>query len=94
MIRTTPGNPVLQTWRPWTSLALIVHELVTKAIKHGALLNPCGSVTIITRCDCDACELAWVERGGPAVDTPPVRTGVGFQVLHRSVTGPFGGTVT
>jgi PAS domain S-box-containing protein len=77
-----------------TSLALSVHELATNAVKYGALINPGGQVTVtIRRTSKGNCELAWIERGGPALDEPPTRAGFGSQVLHRSITGPLGGTI-
>jgi two-component sensor histidine kinase len=77
-----------------TSLALSVHELATNAVKYGALINPGGQVTVtIRRTSKGNCELAWIERGGPALDEPPTRVGFGSQVLHRSITGPLGGTI-
>jgi PAS domain S-box-containing protein len=78
-----------------TSLALSIHELATNSVKYGALINAGGQVTItIRRTPEGDCELAWVERGGPALDEPPTRIGFGSQVLRRSITGPLGGTIT
>jgi PAS domain S-box-containing protein len=76
-----------------TRLALSIHELATNAVKYGALFSPEGRVTITCRCIDDACELSWVERGGPVVGAKPERAGFGFKLLMRSITGALGGKV-
>lgn len=49
------------------SLALILHELTTNAVKHGALSRDAGRVRINWRVDDDArLLLDWSETGGPA----------------------------
>jgi PAS domain S-box-containing protein len=64
--------------------ALIVHELATNAIKHGALSGPRGEVAVGWRTDLAAHEpilvLRWEERGGPSVK-PPASTGFGTQLI-------------
>jgi two-component sensor histidine kinase len=76
-----------------TSLALSVHELATNAVKYGALFSPEGRVTVTCRCSDDACDLTWVERGGPVVGAKPERMGFGSKLLMRSITGALGGEV-
>ena len=64
--------------------ALIVHELATNAIKHGALSGPDGEVAVGWRTEHAESEptlvLRWEERGGPPV-TPPASTGFGTQLI-------------
>jgi PAS domain S-box-containing protein len=64
--------------------ALIVHELATNAIKHGALSGPCGEVAVRWRTNHAEQEptlvLRWEERGGPTV-RPPTSTGFGTQLI-------------
>jgi two-component sensor histidine kinase len=64
--------------------ALIMHELATNAIKHGALSGPRGEVAVGWRTHSSDPEptlhLRWEERGGPTV-TPPASTGFGTQLI-------------
>lgn len=68
-------------------LTLILHELVTNALRHGALLNPLGRVSIswTSRQDGErpVLDLIWRETGGPAV-TVPVARGFGLTLIERS----------
>jgi PAS domain S-box-containing protein len=64
--------------------ALIMHELATNAIKHGALSGPRGEVAVGWRTysgeDEPTLQLRWQERGGPTV-TPPASTSFGTQLI-------------
>jgi two-component sensor histidine kinase len=66
------------------SFGLILHELATNAVKHGALSRPEGNVTIQgqihSRAGKDLFRFAWIETGGPAVE-PPQRKGFGISIL-------------
>ncbi|MEL6585633.1 MAG: HWE histidine kinase domain-containing protein [Pseudomonadota bacterium] len=63
-------------------IAMITHELVTNAVKHGALSVPDGAVAITVTLDAaaDRFVFRWHERGGPAVH-PPSSQGFGTKVL-------------
>jgi two-component sensor histidine kinase len=67
--------------------ALIVHELTTNAVKHGALSCPEGRVAIEGSVEGDNAKdqfrFAWKESGGPTV-TPPMRQGFGSAILFGS----------
>ncbi|WP_210252959.1 PAS domain-containing sensor histidine kinase [Rhizobium sp. 18065] len=55
------------------SLSLILHELATNALKHGALSVPEGRVELtwgVTGAHQDRFELVWRESGGPQVVSP------------------------
>jgi len=71
------------------SLAMIVHELSTNAIKHGALSNDVGEVEIGWRIEeaGDQCRLTidWVEHGGPPV-VEPSRRGFGTRLIERGLS--------
>jgi two-component system CheB/CheR fusion protein len=73
--------------------ALIVHELATNAVKHGALSRDVGSISIswAVSVGADATTLLfkWQERGGPMV-LPPTRKSFGTVLLERalSTSGP------
>lgn len=69
------------------TLALVLHELATNAVKHGALSNDAGKVTI--RCIPDATNPAahlfeWQETAGPLVKQP-IATGFGSKLISRAM---------
>lgn len=66
-------------------MALILHELLTNAIKYGALSNAAGKVLISTRQDTDTIQIRWEEQGGPTVSS---RGGTGFGT--RVIAGALG----
>ena len=64
--------------------ALVLHELTTNAVKHGALGAPGGTVTIEwfqKTCSPDLLVFRWQETGGPAA-VAPERTGFGTKLLE------------
>jgi two-component sensor histidine kinase len=68
--------------------AILVHELATNAVKHGALSNAGGklSVTWGLRPDTKgklSLALEWIERDGPKVE-PPKNPGFGTMVISES----------
>jgi PAS domain S-box-containing protein len=76
-----------------TSMALLLHELATNAIKHGALSSPAGRVDLGCSVEQDELVLRWQERGGPPLDGPATSAGFGSVLAHRTVTGQFGGRI-
>lgn len=56
-------------------LALVFHELLTNAIKYGALSAEDGNVEVTFDCADDVVEINWKEFGGPTV---PEERGSGF----------------
>jgi two-component sensor histidine kinase len=78
------------------ALALGIHELVTNAIKYGALSVPDGTVTFTWNVeevgDDNRVVMDWVERGGP-VPTPPERDGFGARVIKFSASRERNGKV-
>jgi len=64
--------------------ALIVHELATNAMKHGALSDADGEVVVTWRADYtgeeSTLQVNWQERGGPSV-VAPASTGFGTQLI-------------
>jgi two-component sensor histidine kinase len=78
------------------SLALILHELATNAVKYGALSNEHGYVDLVWTVtqDTPAClALRWSEYGGPRV-AEPKRKGFGSRLITRGLAGDLGGNVT
>jgi len=67
-------------------LDMLIHELVTNALKHGALSVPKGRVEIRWRLGEDSeLQLNWRECGGPRV-TPPEKVGFGTRLIARLAT--------
>ena len=77
-----------------TSVALILHELATNAVKYGALSASTGVVHI----DCSSKEdwlvMTWEERGGPPVNGPPNREGFGGTLARKIVASQFKGRLS
>lgn len=78
-------------------VSLILHELATNALKHGALSAPEGRVRIGWSVaeeggDVRRLELRWREEGGPAASPPPSR-GFGGRLIAFSVERDLGGQV-
>ncbi|MEL6523241.1 MAG: HWE histidine kinase domain-containing protein [Pseudomonadota bacterium] len=64
--------------------ALVVHELMTNAVKYGALSEPKGWVEIETKQASDHVQLLWVEKGGPPVAEPESK-GFGTVLIEQAV---------
>lgn len=73
-----------------TSIALVLHELATNAMKHGALTGHSGRVTLMwsvaERDGKPALDMVWRESGGPPVTTP-TRRGFGSVLIDRGLSG-------
>jgi two-component sensor histidine kinase len=76
-----------------TSLAMVVHELATNSLKYGALSSDAGTLDVSTQPDGDWLSLIWMERGGPAVETPPAAEGFGSKLVQHSIYRQLGGTI-
>jgi light-regulated signal transduction histidine kinase (bacteriophytochrome) len=85
------GEEVMLEPTAFSTMALVVHELMTNSIKYGALgaggrvlvdwiVTPDGGMTI-----------EWRERGGPVVELP-TRQGFGTTIIRRSVPYDLGGS--
>ena len=74
-----------------TSLALLLHEFSTNAVKYGALSTPEGRIEIDVRYDPDFV-LTWTEIGGPSVTQPEGSGGFGSQ-LERATIGSLQGSI-
>jgi two-component sensor histidine kinase len=79
------GPPVQIGARMALSLAMVLHELCTNAIKYGALSVQSGRVDIAWRIEHAGAlfHLEWKESGGPPV-TPPTRKGFGSRLISGS----------
>jgi two-component sensor histidine kinase len=62
------------------NLSLVFHELVTNAIKHGALSREEGRVDISWRANGGNLTITWAERDGPEI-SPPEQRGFGTRLV-------------
>jgi len=83
-VRLQPGGAL--------TMALILHELATNALKYGALSNPEGHVELSWTYDpaTRVLEGLWIESGGPQV-SEPTRKGFGSRLIERSLRGELKG---
>jgi light-regulated signal transduction histidine kinase (bacteriophytochrome)/CheY-like chemotaxis protein len=88
------GPEVLLEPRAFTTVALVIHELVTNSAKYGALGDNRGHVEVTTKVDeSDRLQIDWREVGGPSV-RPPTRRGFGTTVIERSIPYDLKGEAT
>jgi two-component sensor histidine kinase/PAS domain-containing protein len=96
-LHSDPNEPRISTAGPnlkigsrsSLSLSLILHELATNALKHGALSVPQGRVELvwgIAGPHKDRFELTWKERGGPRVK-PPETESSGTRLIKAGLAG-------
>ena len=85
------GKPVMLNPQAFSTMALVLHELVTNSAKYGSLSQPGGLAHI--EWDRNAggdLEIGWRETGGPPVKAPE-RQGFGTTIIERSVSYDLGG---
>ena len=88
MPRMGVGEKAAQT------LALIIHELATNSLKHGALSVDTGTLDVSSATDERDLFVVWAETGGPAIETPPDMRGFGSKLLSRSVSESLEGAIS
>jgi len=87
------GDAPMLAPEAFSTMALVVHELVTNSAKYGALTDNSGKVRInLTIASDGALVMEWRERGGPAVQAP-TRQGFGTTIIERTVPYELKGTV-
>lgn len=85
------GPPIRIEAGAFSTLALVVHELVTNSAKYGALSDSAGTVEVRWHIDEEhCCVINWREHGGPAVQAP-TRRGFGSTVIERSIPHELNG---
>jgi PAS domain S-box-containing protein len=92
----TDGRAVIEAHGPsvWLKsesalgLSMALHELLTNAVKHGALSTAAGRIDVRWTCEpqSGAFQLNWTERGGPSAQ-PPERRGFGLRLIERALAG-------
>ncbi|MCJ2125165.1 HWE histidine kinase domain-containing protein [Methylobacterium sp. J-077] len=79
------GTDVLLEPQAFSTMALVIHEMMTNSAKYGALCDTRGRVDIRWERDAlDYLVLHWRESGGPAVRAP-TRRGFGTTIIERSI---------
>ncbi|BCG70711.1 hypothetical protein MesoLj113a_18690 [Mesorhizobium sp. 113-1-2] len=84
---STAGPAIFLRPNQALSLALAFHELLTNAIKHGALSNEAGRISVEWLCTGKPkprLKLVWSELGGPTVSAPTKR-GFGSRLIERGL---------
>ena len=88
------GPATLLQPQAFSTVTLVIHELMTNAAKYGALSGGSGQVTVTWKLDDGGnLTLDWLETGGPKVSAP-TRRGFGSTIIHRSIPHELGGEVT
>jgi CheY-like chemotaxis protein len=88
------GPEVLLEPQGFTTLALVIHELMTNSAKYGALSDSRGHIEIGTQFDAERnLHVTWTEHGGPPVKAP-TRRGFGTTVIERSIPYDLKGEAT
>jgi NO-binding membrane sensor protein with MHYT domain/two-component sensor histidine kinase len=94
---TVEGPEVLLSAEATQALAMVLHELVTNAVKYGALSTGNGRVSVRWRCrpnggSQNVLAIEWQEGRGPPVKAPS-RRGYGTSVICDLIPYELGGTV-
>jgi PAS domain S-box-containing protein len=76
------------------SLALLLHELATNAVKYGALSSSAGAVAIECSEDEGRFALTWTERGGPPLEGRADAEGFGAQLIRATIKDQLGGEIS
>jgi PAS domain S-box-containing protein len=91
------GPDVLLSARATQSMAIVLHELVTNALKYGALATEHGRISVCWDWQCDGQSrrrllLEWVETTGASI-VPPSHAGYGTFAIRNPIPYELGGAV-
>ena len=90
---TIDGQPFFLRPAAAQSIALVLHELATNAVKYGALSSPAGKLHVAWRREADGMiEIGWDESGGPPV-VEPQTSGFGSKIIRASIERQLRGAV-
>jgi two-component sensor histidine kinase/CheY-like chemotaxis protein len=70
--------------------ALVIHELMTNAVKYGALSVSAGRVDVEIAASGNGASLCWLESGGPTV-VEPERFGFGTTLIQQAIPHEMNG---
>ena len=85
------GEELLLPPRHLLSISMVLHELLTNALKYGALAAPNGRIAIVWTANEDSATLSWTETGLSGV-AMPTRRGFGSRMIAMSVAHELKGT--
>ncbi|MET0968520.1 MAG: HWE histidine kinase domain-containing protein [Tardiphaga sp.] len=77
-----------------TTLALIIHELATNSLKHGALSSGAGTLDVSSVPHDSEVVIVWMERGGPRVEQPVGPGGYGSRLINQAISVQLGGALS
>ncbi|MCC5611607.1 hypothetical protein LC612_33970 [Nostoc sp. CHAB 5834] len=79
--------------RSANTLAMVIHELATNSVKHGALSSNVGTLEVSGVIEDDLLNIIWAENGGPSVDSRPEMLGFGSKMIGKLVAADLGGSI-
>jgi two-component sensor histidine kinase len=82
----TTGDTILLTPRAAVTLAMLLNELSTNAIKYGAWSTKVGQVAICWGAEGDQFHFRWSEQHGPPV-RPPAQRSFGTRLIETALPG-------
>jgi len=86
------GSDAMLEPTAFTTVSLVIHEMMTNSAKYGALTDQHGHVEInLAKTANGSLSIDWQERGGPPVN-PPTRKGFGTTIIERSIPYELHGT--
>lgn len=89
------GDRLALAREPAIAMEMVFHELVTNAIKYGALSNETGTITVrwhqFSRPDGKRARIEWIETGGPTIKSDG-KSGFGTMLIESSVRHDLAGT--
>jgi len=89
------GPDIHVTAKAAQSLMLVFHELVTNAVKYGALSRPKGQVSVQWKVRDKGSgrhlAIVWRETGGPRIESPPRHKGFGSSLIRLTMAYELGG---
>jgi PAS domain S-box-containing protein len=86
------GPDLMLNSKTAVTLGMAFHELVTNAVKHGALSRPEGCIEVTWTLAEGQLAIQWIESHGPKV-SPPRRSGFGRLLLERALAADLRGDV-
>ncbi|MDF2370443.1 MAG: GAF domain-containing protein [Rhizobiaceae bacterium] len=88
------GSDALLVPKAFSTLSLVIHELMTNSAKYGALSERRGRVFIkLSQETGDELRISWRESDGPQV-VEPTRRGFGLTIIERSIPYELHGQAT
>ncbi|MBT7350981.1 MAG: hypothetical protein HN811_00815 [Phycisphaerae bacterium] len=75
-------------------VCMLLNELATNAVKHGALSVLTGTLRVEWVLQSGDLSMIWTEAGGPAIAGEPTSTGSGLELIHGFVEHQLAGSLT